>query len=363
MVDSKTDFFQLKNHFLKIAHVKSVALIKANLTFTPEVSIVIPAYKRPDLLKESIEAALSQEGNLNFEVIVVDDDPNMDDKTEELIKSISDVRLSYYKNEKNVGAYNNLNRCFELATAKWVVMIHDDDLLLSFFLKDCMKVVNEQPQIGILKPSWYNWYDDGKKLIVPEVETTNSLSRIYEISHLISAGIGAPTGIVVNREKFFLVGGFNQDFFPSADKCFITLFSYYFEVYKLDKVASVYRWLANDSLRVEILAGFFTNDYYLYKYLFKHIKIPNIFADNYLNYAWRNIVGYYKGINPDFEFDKSTLGLKEPKSILVKIAYKLTEHLVKIYCKFYKVFENQIYKRRQFRLAKLTAASAQSYLK
>jgi glycosyltransferase len=350
MVDKKTDFFKIIDNFARITKIGSTPIFKGNSGTSRLISIVIPTYKRTALLKAAIESVLNQKNCPDFELIVVDDDPQRDCDTEKLMKSISAEKISYYKNDQNLGQINNWNRCFELANGSWVVMLHDDDLLLEFFLHDCFSTINQLPEIGLLKPQWFHWVDDGGSPNIPEDTNTSELQRVYEIDQLIADRIGAPTGIFVNREKFFLIGGFNPDFFPSADKCFVTLFAHYFEVYKLNKIASVYRFFNNDSLKTEVLRGFLHNDFFLFKQLCRRFKIPALIAGNFIGYKLRNIVGYYKGINPAFSFDKKAIGLTEPGRIIGRIAYILTENIVLTYHKYYKTFGQFVFKKRQRRL-------------
>ncbi|MFD0751999.1 glycosyltransferase family 2 protein [Mucilaginibacter calamicampi] len=351
MTDSKHDFFKVIDNFARINKVGSVRISKSNPAVFPLASIVIPTYKRAVLLKAAIESALNQQNCPDFEVVVVDDNPERNCDTEQLMRSIADKRISYYKNHQNLGQINNWNRCFELANGKWVVMLHDDDLLLESFLHDCFTVVIERPETGLLKPQWHHWVDDGGQH--PDVSNhqgAGELQRVYEIDQLMADRIGAPTGVMINREKFFLTGGFNPDFFPTADKCFVTLFAHYFEVYKLNKTASVYRFLNNESLKIETLQGFLRNDFYLFKQLCRRFKIPASIADNFLGYKLRNITGYYKGINPAFSFDKKSIGLTEPGRFTGRIAYILTGKIVSAYQQFYAVFGQSIFKKRQLHL-------------
>lgn len=351
MIDNNKDYLKIVDNFARIRGINSAPIFKSNTLPSPLISIVIPTYKRTVLLQAAIESALNQKNCPDFELIVVDDDPERACETEQLMSRMADEKISYYKNEQNLGQINNWNRCFELANGKWVVMLHDDDLLLEFFLQDCFAVINQLPQIGLLKPQWFHWVDDGSKPNIPEDTNTGKLQRVYEIDQLIIDRVGAPTGIIVNREKFFLTGGFNSDFFPTADKCFVTLFSYYFEVYKLNKIASVYRFLNNDSLKTEVLSGFLHNDFFLFKQLCSRFKIPALIADNFLGYKLRNIVGYYKGINPAFSFDKKAIGLTEPGRIVGRVSYILTAKIISTYRKYYEVFGQFVFKRRQRKLA------------
>ena len=348
MTDSRQNFFKVTDNLARIADVGSTLITKSKLIAHPLVSIVIPTYNRAVLLNLAIESCLNQKNAPRFEVIVVDDNPERDCNTEELMKSIADDRLSYYKNNQNLGQVNNWNRCFELARGRWVVMLHDDDLLLEFFLSDCFAIINNDAEIGLLKPHWHHWIDNGcQPPYIADDTNTCQIQRVYEIDQLMNDRIGAPTGIVINRDKFFRIGGFNPDFFPTADKCFVTLFAYYFKVYKLNKTASIYRFFNNDSLKVEVLQGFLRNDVLLFKQLCRRCAIPGVLANNFLGHKLRNITGYYQHINPAFSFDKSTIGLTEPNKIVGKIAYKLTDKIVLIYQKYYQLFGWLIFRYRQ----------------
>ncbi|MGY3214724.1 glycosyltransferase family 2 protein [Mucilaginibacter sp. HD30] len=351
MIDSKQDIFKVIDNLARITDVKSTLIFKNNSLALPLVSIVIPTYKRATLLKSAIESAFNQKNCPAFEVIVVDDDPVRGCETEQMMQGFANKKISYLKNEQNLGQINNWNRCFELVNGEWVVMLHDDDLLLDFFLRDCFTVINRHPETGLLKPKWHHWVDDGgRQPDIIDDKSAGDLQRVYEIDQLMADHIGAPTGIIINREKFFKAGGFNPDFFPTADKCFVTLFAHYFKVYKLNKTASVYRFFYNDSLKTEVLQGFLYNDFYLFKQLCSRFKIPALIADNFLGYKLRNIAGYYKSINPAFSFDKKSIGLTEPGRIVGRISYILTDKIVTVYRNYYELFGALVFSRRRQKL-------------
>ena len=106
----------------------------------PLVSIVIPTYKRVSTLRETLDSAIRQTGNHNYEILVVDNNPERGDETELLMAEYVSVKnLLYFKNTANIGMAGNWSRCSELAHGEWVVLIHDDDLL---------RVINELRAAG-----------------------------------------------------------------------------------------------------------------------------------------------------------------------------------------------------------------------
>lgn len=71
----------------------------------------------------------------------MDNNPERGCETEKLMMSYSNnPMISYYKNADNLGMVGNWNRLFTLAKGKYVVMLHDDDLLLPTFLSECVKL-------------------------------------------------------------------------------------------------------------------------------------------------------------------------------------------------------------------------------
>jgi cellulose synthase/poly-beta-1,6-N-acetylglucosamine synthase-like glycosyltransferase len=83
-----SELLKYEDNFSKIKFIKS-KLVYGDLNFnkTPLITIAIPTYKRPDLLEEAINSALNQIDFIDYEVIVVDNDPDSDTETEKLLKS------------------------------------------------------------------------------------------------------------------------------------------------------------------------------------------------------------------------------------------------------------------------------------
>lgn len=346
MVDQNTDFFQITDNFKEHAGTASVSIIQSSLGFVPNVSIVIPTYKRTDLLKEALDSAINQTGYDQYDIIVCDDDPTRGCETEKLLSTYSNNRISYYKNEVNLKMIGNTNRCFELAKAEWVVMIHDDDLLLPSFLSECMKIVARHPHTGILKPAQYQLHDRNQLDPKNFPPSSEKITRIFDTDHLLSNKVGANTGILFNREKFFSLGGFNPQYLLSMDLCLVVLFSHFYEVYKMDKVLSVYRWISNSSLNVNTLTGFVIVDFHLYSFLFKYFKVPRQLSGNILNFKFNEIEKTYKKVNSDFSFDVKTLGIKPVRVNAGKIYFHILRLITSFYRAVYFFIGKRLFKNR-----------------
>ncbi|MFG4004744.1 glycosyltransferase family 2 protein [Flavobacterium aquidurense] len=319
MIDKKTDFSKIINNFEKTEKIPSIQIIKSKLDFVPKVTIAIPTFKRVDLLKEAIDSAINQKFYSNYDIIVVDNDPQRGCETEKLLTTYTDNRISYYKNSENIGMSGNWNRLFELAQGEYVVMLHDDDLIVTSFLSACMQLVDDKPNLGILKPMMHFFSDS---LSLAEIENCELnakekvgfglgyLKRIYDIDNYSGFILGAPTGCLFKKKNVFTTGGFNQDFYPSLDYCFAFLISKHFETYILKQKLVLYRIGVNETLKISVLTGHVTDGFFLRRAILKSTYLPDYFINKYLTYYTLNLIKSCKKLNVNFEFDLNILNLK-----------------------------------------------------
>lgn len=94
------------------------------------VSVCIPTYNRPRLLKEAVSSCLAQTYR-PLEILIGDDSP--DDASAELISTLKPdegITLRYHRNRPRLGAVGNINALFNRACGARIVLLHGDDLLL-----------------------------------------------------------------------------------------------------------------------------------------------------------------------------------------------------------------------------------------
>lgn len=105
----------------------------------PLVSILIPAYNRPEYLREALNSALFQTYP-NIEVIVGDD--STDDRVENLIKTEYLKRfknLRYWRNTRNRGQFQNDLDLISAASGEFINLLMDDDFLRTDKIEKQMK--------------------------------------------------------------------------------------------------------------------------------------------------------------------------------------------------------------------------------
>lgn len=96
-----------------------------------DLTVAIITYNRCDMLKNTVNSVLNQEYK-EFALIVIDNAST--DNTFNVVSEINDSRVFYYCHEKNIGGIENINSAFDLAKTKYLVVFHDDDIMLPTLL-------------------------------------------------------------------------------------------------------------------------------------------------------------------------------------------------------------------------------------
>lgn len=114
----------------------------------PLISIGIPTFNRANgNLSKVIQCALGQTYK-NIEVIVSDNCSS--DHTPELVRSINDLRLRYFRQERNIGPNNNFNYCLKQARGEYFLLFHDDDMIDPDFIETCVAALEPGQEVGAI---------------------------------------------------------------------------------------------------------------------------------------------------------------------------------------------------------------------
>ena len=98
------------------------------------VDVALPYYGDVDLMKQAVASVLDQRLQ-DWRLLVVDDGFPDPEPARWFAEEINDARVSYQRNESNLGANGNYRRCLELVTAPIVVVMGADDVMLPNFLQ------------------------------------------------------------------------------------------------------------------------------------------------------------------------------------------------------------------------------------
>ncbi len=196
-----------------------------------KVSVIIPTYNRENLIERSVRSVLNQTYE-NLEVIVVDDGST--DNTEEVVKSIRDERIIYFK-QKNGGAAMARNTGVTLATADYIAFHDSDDVWREDKLLKQMQFLKDNPEYGMVYSNFKFHRLDGNSYSVPEdIKPIGQLSGDIFLTVLINNTVGAPT-MVIRKELFEEIGGFNEALSCLEDWDFAIRFAENFYVGYIDE--------------------------------------------------------------------------------------------------------------------------------
>ena len=295
-----------ENCFLKTECVQS-KLLYGDLGYVPEplFTLFIPTYKRVDLLEDAINSALNQwHTYFPWDIIIVDNEENdgKQNDTEKLVRKIDNPRILYYRNSEHLRPGDNFNRGIFLARGKWVMMLHDDDILIPNALQYMEKTVRflekhcKKP-LGAVSTRYHQFtYDkENPESHWPEIINAQNyyLSQpvsyaLYKLTHaniLFTGHIGGDipsNGATYLREAVLDVGGFNDDLGISADLILYYCLENKYSVYSTTTPFGFYRWGNNTMSKPESTYNTIKNNYDFREY---------VYSKNFLLRLWGKVFG------------------------------------------------------------------------
>lgn len=246
------DVYGIVDNHAKYKDVQSTCIKRTSLKTAPVLTIGIPTCNREELLRETIDSALNQQCQIDYEVMVVDNNPMRNDETERMIKQYyeNEPRLSYYKNQENIGMVGNWNRLYEIAKGDWVMMLHDDDVLYPYAVNTAMKVVSKETNLDVL----FLWHTLDKEYI--PISTPHNYYIKLKPYDFRMDNWGDVLGTIIKKDTAIQLGGFNEDYYPSHDFHFWSLLSLNSNVYRImGDPLGYYRIGVNLSLKLSTLDG------------------------------------------------------------------------------------------------------------
>lgn len=114
----------------------------------PLISCVMSTYNRYEYVPEAVESILSQTYS-NFELIVVLEKCENQEKIEKILKKYNDHRIIIIKNTERLGFSKSLNVGFDIAKGKYIARMDDDDISLPQRFEKQVEFLENNPDIGI----------------------------------------------------------------------------------------------------------------------------------------------------------------------------------------------------------------------
>ncbi len=270
------------NHFAENKSIGSRLVFGRYSEAEINLSIVIPTYKRVDLLRKCLKSIIEQKKSqikISYEVAVVANDPEFNYKSLELDLDPEIYRV--YVNEDNLGMCGNMNRCAMVAHGDYVAYIQDDDVLLPNYISAISKLINEKkfedidwliPNRYYLMPETGRQSQFGKRAIrnmkikraiggvlrlgrpIPDFQKITPYETLITTYPFYAGG---PTcGMVFKRLSLLESGGFDSNYPYGFDYTFFISFATDHNVVLYNEYLSIYMTSDSASNKPEVQYDF-----------------------------------------------------------------------------------------------------------
>ena len=191
----------------------------------PEVSIIIPAYNKWRYTLNCLKS-IAKNTDGDYEVVVIDDAST--DETAEVLSTVKDLNL--VTNKQNMGFVESCNRGARASKGKYILFLNNDTMVTRGWLPPLLEVVRRE-DVGAV----------GSKLVYPDGTLQEAGGLIWndgtgwnygrgddpmepEYSYIREVDYCSGASLIVKRELFEKVGGFDERFKPAycedTDLCF-----------------------------------------------------------------------------------------------------------------------------------------------
>jgi len=124
----------------------------------PLVSVLMPAYNAEEYIGIAINGILNQTFT-DFELVIINDGST--DNTEKIIKSFTDKRIVYQKQE-NQGVARTLNNGLKICKGKYIRRHDADDLSTPNSLKEQVEFIEKNKNVGLVSSRQVYMTENGK---------------------------------------------------------------------------------------------------------------------------------------------------------------------------------------------------------
>ena len=114
------------------------------------IDIMLPFYGDSGQLHEAVESVLAQQ-DPDWRLTVVDD-AYPDEAAAAWVAEIPDPRVRLTRNPVNLGVSGSFQRCLELASEDWVVIMGGDDRMLPGYVARVRAAADAHPQVAFIQP-------------------------------------------------------------------------------------------------------------------------------------------------------------------------------------------------------------------
>lgn len=194
----------------------------------------MPVYKtNPQHLREAIDSILSQTFK-DFEFLILDDCPT-DHSVEEIIKTYSDPRIKYLRNDKNMGISGARNKLIDLSSGEYLaVMDHDDISLENRFIRE-VEYLDKHRDVGVVSVRFTQFPGNYKVNPIPYSDHQIKLALMRTCAMIHPGAMIRKSVLIDNNIRY------EAEFSPSEDYAMFCRLIRYTNFYNFPEILFKYR--------------------------------------------------------------------------------------------------------------------------
>ncbi|MEC4685992.1 MAG: glycosyltransferase family 2 protein [Nitrospirota bacterium] len=226
----------------------------------PQFSVLMASYNNGQFIGSAIESVINQTFK-EWELVIVDDCST--DKSVEIIKTyLSDSRVRFFKNSRNIGYIGTLKRLINESRAEILGILDGDDALDEDALEKMYEAHVKNPDCGFI---YSNFVFCDRDLNPVEKGFCTALPQIPDRRTILRYDIVGPFR-TFRKDAYFRTPGYDDKILYAEDKDLTLKMEEVTGFFYVDKVLYLYRVLSDSQSHDPAKKSTMKSSYYLAKY-------------------------------------------------------------------------------------------------
>ena len=121
-----------------------------------KITVAVPSYNKEKYIERCLASIVHEKEYIDTILLV---DNNSTDRTFDLSRQFEPA-VTCIKNDTNLGMSGNWNKCIDLCTTEWLMIVHADDEMVPGAMAHYKKIIEKYPTAGIIYGNAYSMVED-----------------------------------------------------------------------------------------------------------------------------------------------------------------------------------------------------------
>ena len=148
------------------------------------IDIALPFYGDVDFMKQTVNSILNQTDG-DWRLVFVDDG-YPDDSLPNWFSDLNDSRISYLRNENNLGANGNFQKCLGLLKSEFCIVMGADDVLEPDFVAVVHQTIRNFPDVSMIHPRVSVIDESSNQISTRSDEVKSRIRAVHKSATLLS---------------------------------------------------------------------------------------------------------------------------------------------------------------------------------